>query len=64
MPKLKTRKGHADRFRVTKNGKLIRRKTRESHIRNWKSAKRKRHYKLAEDVASGDQAQVRRALGV
>ena len=64
MPKLKTRKGHADRFRITKNGKLIRRKTRESHIRNWKSAKRKRHYHLPEEVASGDQAQVRRALGV
>jgi large subunit ribosomal protein L35 len=64
MPKLKTRKGHADRFRVTKNGKLIRRKTRESHIRNWKSAKRKRHYHNPEAVSSGDQAQVRRALGV
>ena len=64
MPKLKTRKGHADRFRVTKNGKLIRRKTRESHIRNWKSAKRKRHYQNPDEVSSGDQAQVRRALGV
>ena len=64
MPKLKTRKGHADRFRVTKNGKLIRRKTRESHIRNWKSPKRKRHYRNPEEVSSGDQAQVRRALGV
>ncbi len=64
MPKLKTRKGHADRFRVTKNGKLIRRKTRESHIRNWKSPKRKRQYRNPDQVAAGDQAQVRRALGV
>ena len=64
MPKLKTRKGHADRFRVTKNGKLIRRRTRESHIRNWKSAKRRRHHLRAENVDAADLAQVRRALGV
>ena len=63
MPKVKTRKGHADRFRVTKTGKVLRRKTRESHIRNWKSAKRKRHYRNPEEVSPGDTAQVRRALG-
>ena len=64
MPKVKTRKGHADRFRVTKTGKVLRRKTRESHIRNWKSPKRKRHYRNEESVAPSDLAQVRRALGV
>lgn len=64
MPKVKTRKGHADRFRVTKNGKVLRRRTKESHIRNWKSPKRKRHARNIESVAPADLAQVRRALGV
>jgi large subunit ribosomal protein L35 len=64
MPKLKTRKGHADRFRVTKNGKVIRRRTRESHIRNWKSATRRRRHERPELVDPADLAQVRRALGV
>jgi large subunit ribosomal protein L35 len=63
MPKVKTRKFAADRFRITKTGKIVRRKTRESHIRNWKSAKRKRHYHNDESVSGADQAMVRRALG-
>ena len=64
MPKVKTRKAFADRFRVTKKGKVIRRRTRESHIRAWKSAKRRRHYHHPEVVEAGDLVQVRRALGV
>ena len=63
MPKVKTRKWAADRFRITKTGKIIRRKTRKSHIRNWMSAKNKRHYQNAEQVSSADQTTIRRALG-
>jgi large subunit ribosomal protein L35 len=38
MPKLKTHKGTAKRFRLTKNGKLMRMKIGRSHLRRKKSA--------------------------
>ena len=42
MPKIKTHKGAAKRFGVTKNGKVKRGKAFRSHILNKKSTKRKR----------------------
>jgi large subunit ribosomal protein L35 len=39
MPKQKTHKGTAKRFRLTKNGKLMRMKIGGSHLRRKKSAK-------------------------
>ena len=42
MPKIKTHKGSAKRFRVTKNGKVKRGKAFRSHILNKKTTKRKR----------------------
>jgi large subunit ribosomal protein L35 len=36
MPKLKTHKGAAKRFRLTKNGKLLRMKIGGSHLRRKK----------------------------
>jgi large subunit ribosomal protein L35 len=38
MPKQKTHKGAAKRFRITKNGKLMRMKVGRSHLRRNKSA--------------------------
>jgi large subunit ribosomal protein L35 len=38
MPKLKTHKGTAKRFRLTKNGKVMRMKPGRSHLRRNKSA--------------------------
>jgi large subunit ribosomal protein L35 len=38
MPKLKTHKGSAKRFRLTKNGKLMRMKIGGSHLRRKKNA--------------------------
>lgn len=38
MPKLKTHKGTAKRFRLTKNGKLMRMKIGRSHLRRKKSS--------------------------
>jgi large subunit ribosomal protein L35 len=38
MPKLKTHKGTAKRFRLTKNGKVMRMKPGRSHLRRKKSA--------------------------
>jgi large subunit ribosomal protein L35 len=42
MPKLKTKKAVAKRFRMTKKGKLKRAKAGKSHILTKKSRKRKR----------------------
>ena len=38
MPKMKTHKGTAKRFRLTKNGKVMRMKPGRSHLRRKKSA--------------------------
>jgi large subunit ribosomal protein L35 len=38
MPKLKTHKGTAKRFRLTKNGKVMRMKPGRSHLRRKKSS--------------------------
>ena len=42
MPKIKTHRGAAKRFRVTKSGLIKRGKAYKSHILNKKSTKRKR----------------------
>ena len=47
MPKMKTHKGAAKRFRKTGTGKLKRAKAFKSHILTKKSAKRKRNLRHA-----------------
>ena len=42
MPKIKTHRGAAKRFSLTKNGMIKRGKAYRSHILNKKSTKRKR----------------------
>ena len=42
MPKLKTRKAAAKRFRATGTGKIIRRKAFKNHLLDHKSPERKR----------------------
>jgi large subunit ribosomal protein L35 len=43
MPKLKTKKSAAKRFRVTGSGKVLRRKAFKNHMLQHKSSKRKRN---------------------
>ena len=47
MPKMKTSRSAAKRFRVTGTGKLKRAKAYKSHILTKKSAKRKRNLRKA-----------------
>lgn len=47
MPKLKTSRSAAKRFKVTGTGKLKRMKAYKSHILTKKSAKRKRNLRKA-----------------
>ena len=42
MPKIKTHSGAKKRFKLTKNGKVIRAHAFKSHILNKKTTKRKR----------------------
>lgn len=42
MPKMKTRKSAAKRFRLTGSGKLVRRRAFKKHLLSPKSSKRKR----------------------
>lgn len=47
MPKMKTCKSAAKRFKKTGTGKLVRRKAYKSHILTKKSTKRKRNLRQA-----------------
>ncbi|MFR6345048.1 MAG: 50S ribosomal protein L35, partial [Christensenellales bacterium] len=47
MPKMKTHRGAAKRFRLTGSGKVRRNKAYKSHLLNSKSRKRKRNLRKA-----------------
>jgi large subunit ribosomal protein L35 len=64
MPKMKTHRGAAKRFRVTGTGKLMRKKAYNSHLFVGKSAKRKRSLESQQEVARADDANVRKVLGL
>lgn len=50
MPKMKTKRSAAKRFKVTGTGKLMKMKAYKSHILNKKSTKRKRNLRKAIEV--------------
>ncbi len=52
--KLKTHRGAAKRFKITKSGKVKRAKAFASHILTKKSAKRKRNYRASATVSDGE----------
>jgi large subunit ribosomal protein L35 len=60
MPKIKTHKGTAKRFRVTKNGKVLSRHAHQSHMLEKKSAKRKRAFSGTREVNAADKKNVLR----
>jgi large subunit ribosomal protein L35 len=64
MPKMKTHRGAAKRFKVTGSGKLMRRKAFRNHILEKKPSKRTRRLKREAEVTGGDRDQVRRLLGL
>ena len=53
MPKMKTRKCVAKRFKITKSGKIMRTQAGRSHILTKKSRKRKRHLRHKVLVVGG-----------
>ncbi len=62
MPKLKTHKGAAKRFRFTASGKIKRGKSHARHILTKKSSKRKRQLDVDTYVSEGDQKRVEAML--
>ncbi|MBQ3301609.1 MAG: 50S ribosomal protein L35 [Eggerthellaceae bacterium] len=64
MPKMKTHRGSAKRFRVTGSGKIMRAKGYKSHILTKKSPKRKRNFRKETVVATADRRVIARNLGL
>jgi large subunit ribosomal protein L35 len=62
MPKIKTRRGAAKRFSVTKKGGIKRSKAYASHILTKKSTKRKRRLRRADSIHSTDYAAVKKLI--
>ncbi|MBF0218578.1 MAG: 50S ribosomal protein L35 [Gammaproteobacteria bacterium] len=62
MPKMKTNRGAAKRFRRTASGEFKRSQSFRRHILTKKSTKRKRHLRSPEMVAAVDVRMVKRML--
>lgn len=62
MPKLKTQRGAAKRFKKTATGKIKRRRAFKTHILTKMSPKRKRQLRKAALVSSADMKRVKRML--
>jgi large subunit ribosomal protein L35 len=63
MPKQKTHRGAAKRFKVTGSGKILRRKAFRSHLLEKKSSRRTRRLGRITEVTGGDKKHVERLLG-
>ncbi|MGH9129761.1 MAG: 50S ribosomal protein L35 [Acidimicrobiales bacterium] len=64
MPKMKTDKGAAKRFKVTGTGRIRRRKAFRSHLLEKKPSTRTRRLGRETDLSKGDRRQARRLLGI
>ncbi|UCD16908.1 MAG: 50S ribosomal protein L35 [Candidatus Zixiibacteriota bacterium] len=62
MPKIKTNRSAAKRFKKTGTGKLKRNKAYHSHILTKKSPKRKRNLRKSDLVAKVDEKRVNRLI--
>ena len=63
MPKMKTHRGAAKRFKTTGTGKIRRRRAYRNHILEKKPSHVKRRLKDEVELAPGDAARVKRMLG-
>ena len=63
MPKLKTKKAAAKRFKKTGTGELKRNKAYKSHILTKKTAKRKRALRQSAMATSADEKRILRSMG-
>jgi large subunit ribosomal protein L35 len=64
MPKMKTHRGAAKRFKVTGSGKIMRRKAFRAHLLEHKPSRRTRRLGREAEVTGGDKHHVERLLGL
>ncbi|MCH7504722.1 50S ribosomal protein L35 [PVC group bacterium] len=62
MPKMKTNRGAAKRFRINKKGKVKRSKAYTSHLMSAKTNKQKRNLRKSTLVHASDVRRVKRML--
>lgn len=62
MPKIKTHSGAKKRFKLSKNGKVIRAHANKRHILNKKTTKRKRGLRQTAVTDKTNTAQVKRLI--
>lgn len=62
MPKMKTHRGAAKRFRVTATDKIKRAKANKSHLLVGKSAKRKRRLRASDLIDISDRKRMNKLL--
>jgi large subunit ribosomal protein L35 len=63
MPKMKTHRGAAKRFKITGTGRILRRKAFRAHLLEKKASKRTRRLMRPAEVTGGDRKHVERLLG-
>lgn len=64
MPKLKTNKTAAKRFKVTGTGKITRRKSHNNHMFLHKSGSQKRRLESEPELFKGEKKRVKRLLAL
>ena len=62
MPKMKTHRAAAKRFRVTRNGKVVHRKATGNHMLTKKTGSRRRRVEGTAEVTA-ERKKIRRLLG-
>ena len=62
MPKIKTKRGAAKRFKLTASGKVKRRRAGLRHINSHMTKKRKRHLRKSTLVDKVEQRNIKRLL--
>lgn len=62
MPKMKTHRGAAKRFKKTASGKIKRNRAYHGHLYTKKSASKKRHLRRSDLVSAVDAKRVKRLL--
>jgi len=62
MPKMKTNRGAAKRFKKTASGGFKRAQSHKNHILTKKSTKRKRHLRAIEQASDADVSMLRRMM--
>lgn len=62
MPKMKTHRGAAKRFKLTASGKIVRRRSLKQHILTSKTTKRKRRLRQPNLISAADMRKVQRLL--